>query len=227
VTLVACWVAYLPFLLKASWGTLARLSNPYYGFLVPAFLVGAAQGRIVRQVWWRILAICGLLVAALLLVLSPARPLFPAKALLARFASADSKSLLRRAQVVYLVYGKRWDGMAALRRCVPDDAGKVVGLVTFDDPETSLWRPFGGRQMRHVIPEDSRAALDSAGLKYVLVSSDKFPVVFGAESFEQWLDRVGGKVVQTVPLQLRAGRPPVDWFVVALQSKGLASSAKP
>lgn len=212
--LITSFLAILPFLMKAGWGTCARLSNPYYGFIIPLLLVGAGQSVVVLRIWWQRAAIGVFVLAVILVILSPARPLWPARTLLADYASPKSNSLLHRAYAVYSVYGDRWDGFAPLRGCLPADAS-MVGLVSFDDPEASLWRPFGGRRFHHVMSQDSSADLRAAGIEYVLVSQDKFPVVF-EEPFEAWLARIKAKVIQKTPLSLRAGRGPVDWFLVRL-----------
>ncbi|MDB6108915.1 MAG: hypothetical protein JWR69_665 [Pedosphaera sp.] len=223
--LITGWLSILPFLTKTGWGTCARLSNPYYGFMVPLLLIGAGQSGIVRRAWWRGAAMIVFVLAGTLVIASPARPLWPARTLLANYASPDAARLLHRAQAVYSVYGDRWDGFAPLRACLPADAS-VVGVVTFDDPETSLWRPFGGRHFRHVTAADSTANFKAAGVHYVLVSEDKFPVVF-SESFEQWLARVDGKVIQTTPVTLRVDTGPVNWFLVRLGFREALNQALP
>ena len=80
--------------------------------------------------------------AAGLLIISPARPLFPAETLIGILVghTAGSKSLARMEQV-YSVYEHRNDAFAPVRAVLPSGLA-VLGLVTYDDPETSLWRPF-------------------------------------------------------------------------------------
>jgi hypothetical protein len=60
---------------------------------------------------------------------------------------------------------------------------------------------------------DSRADLQAEGINYALISSDKFYKIFN-ESIDEWLQRTGGTVVKTVPMDLRAREPERDWYVV-------------
>jgi hypothetical protein len=126
----------------------------------------------------------------------------------------ESNRLVQRLKTVYSVYADRHEAFAPLLASLPDDAS-VVGLVTFDDPETSLWEPFGKRRIRHVIPGDSATDLQAEGIRYVLVGREKFNQLF-REPFEQWLGKMNGKVIATVVLRLRAGTNPTDWVIVDL-----------
>jgi hypothetical protein len=119
---------------------------------------------------------------------------------------------------VYSVYGARAEAFAPVRDSLPEGE-KTVGMVTFDDPETSLWRPFGTRQIRHVIESDSPAYLQAEGIHYVLVGKVKFAQLF-TESFDSWLARVNGKVVSSFVLNLRAGSEPTEWVLVRLSPPG-------
>ena len=215
--LISGWISIVPFLIKAAWATTSRLSTPYYGLLIPALLIGSAHGTLVRRAWWRRMALGVMGLAALMVVISPARPLWPAQTVLTQAKNIYHGPLWARAWSVYSVYAGRADGFAAVRPWMtPDD--QTVGLVTWDDPESSLWRPFGSRRFRHVIGEDSKADLDKLGIKHVLVSEDKFSRVF-QETFEQWLGRIDGKVVARTALTLRAAGGPVDWLWVELGSR--------
>ena len=146
--------------------------------------------------------------AAGLLIISPARPLYPVQTILGKIQARppDSK-LLARMEEVYLVYRERPDAFAPV---------KILGIVTFDDPETSLWYPFGSHRIEHVCPEDTAADLKRRGIEYVLAKGEMFGRSFG-ESLDDWLKRINAQVVQNIPLILRASRGPLDWYLVKLQ----------
>jgi hypothetical protein len=63
--------------------------------------------------------------------------------------------------------------LAPLRSALPPDE-KLVGVITFDDPETSLWRPFGSRKILHVAPDDTGEQIRRWGVRYVLVSANRY-----------------------------------------------------
>jgi hypothetical protein len=207
-------VALAVFMAKSGLSTAARLIAPYYLFLIPLLLQSPAHAWIIRARWWRVGAGVVMLLGALLLVISPARPLWPARTVLARWDAAQSHPVLARARIVYEVYGARSDGFAPARALLPPDLA-VLGLVSYDDPETSLWRPFGSRRIRHVTHRDTPATLAADGVGYVLVRQDKLELCFQRD-FNVWLRAVNGRVERTVDLNLRAGSKPTVWHLVRL-----------
>src|ERR1039458_4021013 len=56
---------------------LARTLTPYYLLLLPCFLTGPSTESMLRRCWWRFSALAVFVLAAGLLIVSPARPLFP------------------------------------------------------------------------------------------------------------------------------------------------------
>jgi len=215
--LLSPWLSLLVLISETNW-SISRLSVPYYGLLMPALLIGSAQSVIIRRTWWRLLATVMFLFAGLLVIVSPPRPLWPVNTLLSGIHLPESSRLVQRLKTVYSVYAGRHEAFAPLLASLPDDP-PVVGLVTFDDPETSLWEPFGKRRIRHVIPGDSAADLQADGIRYVLVGREKFNQLF-REPFEQWLGKMNGKVIATRVLRLRAGTSPSDWWIVELAPPG-------
>jgi hypothetical protein len=154
--------------------------------------------------------------AAALLVISQARPLFPAQTILGKIQAAhpDSK-LLARVQEVYSVYRDRGHAFAPALDLLPSDL-KVLGLITYDDPETSLWQPFGSRRIIHVCPDDSSAYLKAEGIEYILAKDELFGTRFPA--MDDWLKTVNATVVQPIQLNLRASGifKDKDWTLVKL-----------
>ena len=120
-----------------------------------------------------------------------------------------------RVQTVYSVYRERNDAFAPVRAVLP--AGRpVLGFITFDDPETSLWRPFGSRRIEHVCPGDTAAGLKAAGVNYVLIK----PAVLGSSfhcPLDDWLNAMNAEIVATIPLRLRAGTERNDWYLLRLR----------
>jgi hypothetical protein len=212
---VAPWLGLAYTMSKLGLSCGARYLAPYYPLLIMGLLRGEAQAQLVKRKWWRACAAVTFVLALMLLVVTPPRPLWPAGWVLKHLgARLQSSHLGARAFRVYSVYGARAEAFAPIRDSLPGDE-QVVGLVTFDDPETSLWRPFGKRRIRHVTSGDSAADLHSEGIRYVVVGRKKFSQLFD-EPFESWLSRVNGKVVSRFALDLRAGEGPAEWLVVRL-----------
>ena len=209
-------VAAFGYFYKATIGTAARIVTPYYLVLLPLLLSGRAQAELCRRRWWRVLAVGVFLLAALLVIVTPSRPLWPAQTILTALVKAyPDKPLLQRALTVYSVYSIRADGLAPVREKLPASE-KVIGLVTFDDLETSLWLPFQERRFRHIAPRDTREDVLKHGIRYVAINSEWFPVRTGV-SVEEWLQNYEATIETTVPLRLRAGRGEFNWHIVRLQ----------
>jgi hypothetical protein len=207
-------MAFLVFMMTSYALSTPRLLAPYYPLLaIPLLLV--AQPDIVRRRWWRALAMAGFILAAVPVIASPPRPLFPWRTTVAMLRRIGCPpKLVNRAETVYSVYSHRADGFAPLKALLPPGT-RAVGLVTYDDPEATLWFPYGSLRVIHVCHNDTGSFLRGEGLTYVLVSSDKFRLDFSIP-FEQWLAAVNGTRVQTMSLALRAGSGPVDWYLVRL-----------
>ena len=187
-----------------------RILAPYYALLFPLFLANPAHEPLVKKTAWRVAAFAGFVMAAGLLIVSPARPLFPVQTILKRFPDAPA-----RVRVVYSVYAGRNDAFAPARDILPPGL-KVLGLTTYDDPETSLWRPFGSRRIEHVCPDDTAEQLKARGVEYILARDEVFGKWFNC-SLDDWLKKMNARVVQTIPLTLRASTGPRDWYLVRLQ----------
>jgi len=197
----------LALLAQSNLYPVARLLTPYYAFLLPPLLVAAGHERIIKKTWWRAAAFAVFGLAALALIVSPARPLFPVMTLLAKMNHAPE-----RIRTVYSVYRERNDAFAPVRSQLPPGV-IILGFGTFDDPETSLWRPFGSRHIVHVCPSDTAEQLKQEGVDYILIKDEMFGKWFPG-SLDEWLQRVNGRVVQKFSLNLRAAQGPADWYLV-------------
>lgn len=204
------FISLLVLLAESNLYAVARLLTPYYALLLPALLAGAGHEALIKKIWWRAAAFAVFVVAAVPLVLSPARPLFPVQTILARMPHPPA-----RVQTVYSVYRGRHDAFAPVLADLPPDL-KILGLVTADDPETSLWRPFGSRRVVHVCPGDTAADLKAHGVEYILVKPEMLESRFHA-SPEDWLKQMNAELVSKIPLELRAQQGTRDWWLVRLR----------
>jgi hypothetical protein len=208
-------IALLALMTQYGLSLFGRILTPYYALLLPVILAGAVHERLVKERWWRSAAFTVFLIAGGLLVVSPARPLFPAQTILEKIAAhASNSKLLARMKEVYLVYGNRNDGFAPARDVLPPGL-KILGLVTYDDPETSLWWPLGARRIEHVCPGDTAAALKARGVEYILLREQAVGQWFDCP-LDDWLKRMNAQLVKKLSLNLRASSGPLDWDLVKL-----------
>ncbi|MFZ1071956.1 MAG: hypothetical protein WAO21_00835 [Verrucomicrobiia bacterium] len=212
---LAPWISLLVLLSQSEVYPIDRILAPYYALLAPFFLAFPGHEQLVKKNWWRAMALPVFLIAAGLLVVSPARPLFPVGVFLEKIhAAAEQHPSLARVEAVYSVYHERNDAFAPARAALPPDL-KILGLIAFDTPETSLWRPFGSRRIEHVRPGDQPADLKQRGIEYVLVKTDSFEFWFGC-SPDDWVRRMNAQVIQKIPLRLNATGPGTGWYLVKL-----------
>lgn len=213
---LGAWVAVVLFMAQSGLSGAVRYLAPYNVLLVAPFLVGAGQLTLVKSGWWR--KTCGAVfaLAALLLLVNPARPLWPAvTSLRVLGAETSPHPLVRRAWQVYSVYDLRADAFAPARAILPADANPL-GFMSFDDPETSLWRPFESRRILHVRRSETSADLRRRGIKYVLTRSVTL-ANHPPSSAVAWLTQVEGEVVARVDLNLRASTGPKEWCLVKIR----------
>jgi hypothetical protein len=212
--IVTPWISTFALLTQSEVYPIGRILAPFYILLLPLLLVSSGHATLVKKIWWQFAAFIVFAMAALLLIISPARPLFPAKTVFTRIEARhpDSK-LLARITEVYTVYRDRNQAFAPALAALPPGV-KTLGFVTYDDPETSLWHPFGSRRIVHICPNDSATYLKGEGVQYILAK----PSLFGTQfpEFNDWLATVNGRLAQKISLNLRAENGASNWYLVEL-----------
>jgi hypothetical protein len=216
LVLSAPWVSLLAYAMKSGMVTPERLIAPYYPLLLPLLLVGAGQAQIVRRVWWRVLVAMVLLMALLVLVLLPDRPLWPARMVLAELAARrPNNHLITRAHEVYAVYAKRSDPLANVRALLPPDA-KVIGFIgAEDDCDISFWLPLGSRRVEHFLLQDPPERFRDEGVQYVVVGG--LNLQLRHVTLDDWLKRTGGQVVAGTSGLLKVAEGPQPWYIVRVK----------
>jgi hypothetical protein len=214
--ILSAFVSLLVFAVKTGNSGPVRLATPYYALLIPAVLVAGSQARVVKTRWWRWAAMGNFALAGLLLILSPARPLWPALTVLhALGADRATQGLKARTWTVYSVYSQRADAFMQVRDLLPRDANPL-GFITADDPESALWRPFGSRRILHVCKADRGEQTRQKGIKYVLINVEEL-TGDRQVTVEQWLKANDAEVLQRLKLRLRAARESSEWLLVKLR----------
>jgi hypothetical protein len=152
-------------------------------------------------------------VSAVLLILSPPRPLWPAMAVLHSLDAEQAQSyLLNHAWNVYAAYSARADGFAPIIAALPPEANPL-GYMAVDEPEAGLWRPFGSRRILHFTRQDSPVDLRARGIKFALVSED-FLTQHCRMKTADWLLRMDAEPLQHFELKLLARQDPHGWLLV-------------
>ena len=97
----------------------------------------------------------------------------------------------------------------------PPPGLKVLGFVTYDDPETSLWRPFGAIRIEHVRADDTLAGLQARKIQYVLLNENKLKSWFHTD-LAGWQKNMGAEIAAKIALHLRASAEPSEWVLLKL-----------
>jgi hypothetical protein len=213
LVLIAPWISLLVYCMKSGMVTPARLIAPYYPLLLPLLLIGAGQSRVVRQWWWRALAGGVVVLAFLALVVTPPRPLWPARTILGKaVAMHPGQAQLLRAQKVYEIYRLRPDPLAGIRQWFPPGL-KVIGFLgTGDDLDISLWKPYGSRRVEPFQFEDSPEMIRKSGIEYGVVSALQLGVK--NSTIEEWLQRAGADLIATTNATMTVSQGPEPWYLV-------------
>jgi hypothetical protein len=216
------WVALFVFGLKAQVvASSSRLITPYYALLLAPFLVFNFDERLLRRRWWKCAVAAVFVIAITLEILIPDRPFWPAQTVLTKLrASHPSSALIKHAESVYTVYSHRSECFAPLIAALPADA-KVVGLITFDTPEASLWWPLGSRRIEHVTRDDTPDKLAAKGIKYILAPTYCYEEALPVEDV---IRKYSAKVLQKIPLQLRGQYDAEDWYILEIKPAPAATN---
>lgn len=198
-----------------------RILAPFYLWLLPSVLLLA---RTQTATGWgeRWIQRCVVAVAVLVVVVCPARPLWPAKTSLGHLNEAYPSLSLQRAATVYRIYGARAEALTPLRQIVPASESRI-GFITGNEAETSLWKPYGRHRIFHIPPPYGRANLDPLEIRWLVVDLKHLENRTGT-SFESWVQAIDGEVMGRKTLQLLASSPPLEYAVVHLRSPGTPPS---
>ena len=207
------WLALLAYTMKSGMVTPGRLIAPYYILLLPLLLVGARQSQIVRRAWWRILTAGVLILAFVVLVLTPDRPLWPAQTILSKLAAKHpNQHLISRARDVYAVYAKRSDPLADVRDLLRKDVQTVGFIGAEDDSDISLWLPLGSRRVEHFLLSDPPERFRQEHIEYVVVGG--LNLQLRRTTLDAWLQKSGAELVVSTNATLKVSEGPQQWFVV-------------
>jgi hypothetical protein len=164
----ATLAALLPMLIKSGLSGSGRYFAPHYLTLILPFLTPASLPAAYRSRIWNIAVGCCFAILMLTLLVSGARPLWPALTVL-RSLEADKESAspaLQRVWSVYSFYRQRPDAFLPLVTQLPAGVERI-GMLSGNTPEASLWKPFGSRRVIHILPTDSPASLRDRGIEYI------------------------------------------------------------
>ena len=149
---------------------------------------------------WKVLIALAALSVLPAVVLSPARPLWPAQRISERLARQHPGSpTLQRLATVYSAYAHRDDSLAPLRDKLPDGVLKIGFFAGPNDTDYSLWRPIGLRQVVYLQTGDDHAVHVPDDLEWIVVKRVTWPET-GNTPLETWAAQHHAKITLSVPI---------------------------
>jgi hypothetical protein len=214
--LIAAWIALGVYMIKMGSESAARLIQPYYPIcLAGIWLFLVRRQQVVRLMAWRATAVIAFLLAILVLVVIPARPLWPALIVLEKASQHSPSPTLQRAMSVYLTYRNRSEALYSVRNALPKKA-KVVAIANGGgDLESGLWLPLGSRKVLNLLPSDSPDNLRALGVEALCISDRTLqdPWKMSAEEFA---NHFGGIITARPKATQVISWGEQNWYVISL-----------
>jgi hypothetical protein len=211
---LAAWVATLFYLLKMGSESAPRLLLSYYPLALIPLLLLPAQDWLWRRRTWRIFLVLAGLSVLPALVLSPSRPLWPARTVCDKLVAAHpGNALWQRMAAVYSAYSRRNDVLAPVRAALPADVREIGFIAGGNDTDYSLWRPFGRRQVKYLRRDDPHFLAHPDEVEWVVVKEEDWPK-FSAEPLAAWATAHHARMVVSVPVVELVLLGPQTWTVL-------------
>ena len=210
----APWFLLLIFMAKVGTANAARHLNAYYIFFLPMFLGQPGHSHLVRCRWWQTMGLAMTFATAVVMVLSPRSPLWPAGTVFKALGKNHPNSgVVQRLSSFYSYSDINRTLRHAFAESLPA-AERVVGYGTNQQGlEPMLWRSFT-RRVERVLPQDTAADLRQRGISYVVVD-EPFLTLAGCGK-DQLLARYNARLIDQITLYRGFGRPSDHVYLVRL-----------
>jgi len=207
------WISLLVLMAKFGNDGISRLIACYYIILPLPIFALRSQTALVRQRWWRTLAILAQLLLLPALLLSPARPLVPVTAIIKFLENHGySQEMIQRVKVVYATYKDRSDQFSTVRAHIPLTVEKIGFAGTGDESEYSFWKPL----LKNNVIDMNTVFLDQkwpSGLDCIVGSEWGFHDRYHCSPSEE-AALIGGLILWSGNVKSFAGRDAMPWYVI-------------
>ena len=176
---------------------------PYYAFFFPVLLIKPGHLPLMRLGWWQRVGLLLMSFTALLLVLAPGRPLFPAKAVIGglRAKYPHSKFISQTWHYVSRISGEERRNF--FKKNLPAGESVLGYAAVFDADEPGLWLPDGQRRVERLLMDDTPERLHSLGIHYVVLEDSFLKVA--DQTLEQWMNKYNADLVSQLTYAMALG----------------------
>lgn len=207
--------ALLVYFAKTGLFTVARHISPYYLFLIALLLLALRPEKAMRSRLWKWAAGAAMASTVAMVIITPARPLWPAKWFFGRFGENPSSTVIQRASLGYSIYADRSEALEPLKKALPADA-REIGFMSFAaGSEMPFWKPYGKMRVHHIRPSDSLESLRRAGMRHIVINSNNFEFTMGRTP-EDWARAERGDIIIRMPVRITVQGNVSDWLLVEL-----------
>ncbi len=214
---LAILVAFGAFLAKMGSEGTPRLAAPFYPFLLILPLGFSGQEWATRQRWWRVLAVLVALSIVPAMILSPARPLWPAQSVLHSLAqSRPGNKAIQRAQAVYSTYRQRHDYVASLKAQLPPNTHVLGFIPNINDLEGTLWKPYGSRKVIEVLTSSPKDPALAALRGSAIVTSRRALEERFNLTPEAYAASINGTLSARAMLTQKVALGPEEWVLISV-----------
>ena len=214
---MGAWVSMLFYMVKMESEATARLLLPYYPLVIIPILLLPVQGLLMRRRGWRMLVVAVSLSVLPAIILSPARPLWPALSASGWLTRHHPHSqMAQRIAVVYSTYAQRNDVLAALRAELPDDVRTVGFVAGINDTDYSLWRPFFSRRVEYLQDDIHPSLRMPEEVEWLVVKQAVWPEVCD-RSLEDWAAQHRAKIVVSISIVTVLSEGRETWSLLHVQ----------
>jgi hypothetical protein len=167
-------VAWLGYMSKIGGEDSSRLVAVYYLLGIGAILaIVPVDGIVVHRRLWKWVGYAAMAMIFPVLLLNPSRPLLPLHLLVDGLRKIGvPASPVAQLEENHRLRAFRFDGFRDLLQSVPATETAIGAIAGSDDPEVSLWLPFGSREVIEVSADrNTPGDLSAMHIHYVVVSA--------------------------------------------------------
>lgn len=214
---LAAWVAALVFMAKLGSESGPRLLLPYYPLALLPLLLLPVQNRLLRRPAWRGFLVLMALSALPVVILSMARPLWPARYGSQRLAQTyPENKMFQRLATTCDTYARRNDVLAPIRSALPDQAVEIGFIAGEDDSEYALWRPFGRRRVRDLRSDPNRFLQHPDEIEWVAVNKSCWPEICPVP-LPDWVLAHHAKIICNRTIMERVSTGDENWCLLHIE----------
>ncbi len=207
------WLSLLVFLAKVGTIETARLIDPYYVLLFTPLLVLPGMESLVRQRWWRRLALA-VMAATLAFVMYDCGRTFIPPSVFARARALPHCGFLKVLDAYYAARASVSGYREFATRHAASEA--VVGYATIcGGSEPSMWQPWGHGRVERILPDDTPEWVRSRGIHCIFIEGS-LVLAIRHQTIEQWLKEFDATLVDQMTFATDPGAPLSHLYFVRL-----------